>query len=694
MKVLGWDTETHLIGAENLAPKMVCITLAQGDDTSISAGDMQIAVDTVLDVQDPIVRTAHNLKFDLGVLAAYDPNLIPAIFELLIDGRMQCTRIRERLINLTEYGDMDFIVMPDGTKFKVGYSLADLVKFHFGMDISASKGQDAWRTNYAVLDGTPVSEWPHEAIDYAISDAVWAVKLWENQEQRRKRVIEDTGVDPFNTLELQCAADFCLHMMSCWGIAVDADEYLKIKKVLEEELSPEKMQPLYDAKVLRPAQPPRPHARGAKNPDGTPKMTKGKAESCNTKALHSLVRHVCETNGIEVKMTEPSKKFPKGQVACTDEVLSDLKDLHPLLELYHHRQSFQKLVTTELPRMEWEGSPAKIVHPCYDVLKKSGRTSSMASKLHPSFNCQNVDPRVRNCFIPRPGKVLYSVDYSQMELCTLAQTCLDLFGKSVLAEKINEGKDVHAYLGAQIAKATCDWFGEEASDDPDECYEQFVGYEPAHADWFKHYRTFAKPTGLGYPGGLGPDTFIKYAKATYGIVIDLETATMLREIWKETFPEMPEYFDHINRDCVDQRWSNAYDGKYYCYTTPLGMLRPNADYCSAANGLGLQSPSAEGAKLGIIDIVRAQLDPTMGSILYGKSRNICFVHDENIGETDEDEGMHDRAMEIGRLMVESMRQVTPDIAVRAEPVLMRRWDKGAKQVFDKNGRLVPWEATK
>lgn len=689
--VIGFDTETHLIGAENLAPKLVCLTVCDDGGKDIFVED---AGDAAVEICDPTtddVRTAHNLKFDLGVLANYDPSLIPAIFELLMDGRLQCTRIRERLINLTAYGDMDFIYMPDGTKFKVSYSLADLVKFHFRVDLSASKNdEDAWRTNYAMLEDIPLSDWPQEAIDYAISDAEWAVKLWELQEVKRREIIEQVGVDPFNTLELQCTSDFCLHMMSCWGMAVDPAEYLKIKKLLEEELAPEKMQPLYDADILRPGSPPRPHANGAKNPDGTPKMTAGTKESCNTKALAALVEQACKEQGIPVRMTEPSGKFPEGQIQTSEEVIADLKDHHPLLEVYHHRQTFQKLVTTELPRMEWDGVPAPVVHPCYDVLKRSGRTSSMASKLHPSFNCQNVDPRVRNCFIPRPGFVLYSADYGYMELCTLAQTCLNLFGKSVLAEVINSGRDPHSYLGAQIAKATCDWFGEEASDDRDECYEQFMRYKEIDEKWFGHYRTFAKPTGLGYPGGLRPATFIKYAKATYGIIIDLETATNLREIWEDAFFEMPAYFDHINNNCVDPVWSSGYEGRVYRYETPLGMLRPNADYCSAANGLGLQSPSAEGAKLGVINVVRAQLDPTVGSILYGHSRNICFVHDENIGEVREDEMMHERAQEVGRLMVEGMKVVCPDINIKAEPVLMRRWDKDAKPVYV-DGQLTVWE---
>ena len=35
---------------------------------------------------------------------------------------------------------------------------------------------------------------------------------------------------------------------------------------------------------------------------------------------------------------------------------------------------------------------------------------------------------VRECFVARPGALLCSVDYNQLELCTLAQVCLEAFG--------------------------------------------------------------------------------------------------------------------------------------------------------------------------------------------------------------------------------------------------------------------------
>jgi DNA polymerase I-like protein with 3'-5' exonuclease and polymerase domains len=67
---------------------------------------------------------------------------------------------------------------------------------------------------------------------------------------------------------------------------------------------------------------------------------------------------------------------------------------------------------------------------------------------------------------------------------------------------------------------------------------------------------------------------------------------------------------------------------------------------------------------------------------------VLFVHDEIIMESPLDKA-HDAAMELKRIMEESMGYFTPDIPSLAEPTLATRWWKGAFQKFDDQGRLVP-----
>ena len=47
-------------------------------------------------------------------------------------------------------------------------------------------------------------------------------------------------------------------------------------------------------------------------------------------------------------------------------------------------------------------------------------------------------------------------------------------------------------------------------------------------------------------------------------------------------------------------------------------------------------------------------------------------------------------MRQAQIMVEQMRTCVPDVKVKAEPALMRRWYKQAEAVYNE-GKLVPWE---
>ena len=202
-------------------------------------------------------------------------------------------------------------------------------------------------------------------------------------------------------------------------------------------------------------------------------------------------------------------------------------------------------------------------------------------------------------------------------------------------------------------------------------------------DFYGHWRKFAKPVGLGYPGGLGPDTLVTLAKGTYGVILSRDEAAAARDLWHRIFPEAADYFSWISNDCA------LPDGTYW-YVSPMGMLRVGASYCAAANGAALQTPAAEGAKLGFIEVVRACYDPTRESILYG-CRPWNFVHDEIIVNFPEDEFMHERAWEVSRLMVEGMVKIIPDIPIKAEPALMRRWNKFAEYVTGEDGRIAIWQ---
>ena len=68
---------------------------------------------------------------------------------------------------------------------------------------------------------------------------------------------------------------------------------------------------------------------------------------------------------------------------------------------------------------------------------------------------------------------------------------------------------------------------------------------------------------------------------------------------------------------------------------------------------------------------------------------MAFIHDEFLVEVPEHTA-HECALAVQQIMEDAGRKWCPDVPVRAEPALMRRWSKGAEPKWS-NGRLIAWE---
>jgi len=747
------DFETNRMGVSNVLPKAICLTgliqyqseeaqlVGAGPDEYIWGNNdngvhLRQAVETVLD--DPkCLIVFHNASFDLGVIAANWPDLLPKLWVAMADeGRVHCTKIRAKLLDLADTGDLDFVTLPGGVKAKTDYSLAGQMKFWFGVDRTAEKNSpESWRTNFDTFDGWKAEDYPEDARTYCLDDVRDLEKLWLNQTNRQQGLLA-VGVDAFAELPFRVSCDFAMRLMTSYGMQVDAEWWHKLVAWLEVELLAEKVQLLVQNKILRPYQPSRPHAKGHKNPDGTVKMTKPVEESIDKGALKNYIltlkKKIDETlpegedSLIELRYTEPSDNFPEGQLQVDAEWLTDFAYLDPTLEQYQHRQKLQKLLNTDLPRMtlpDAEGKhtniPAERIHPEFNVLVSTGRTSSSASTLYPSGNAQNFHPKARQCIVPPEGYGILSIDYRQLELCTLAQKCYDLFGASVLRDKINAGVDTHAFLGGAIAynldndfRKACDDGGATSIDDIYEAFKPLKKHEDENlSELYDKYRKFAKPTGLGYPGGLMPRTFIAYAKKLYGLVVDFDTAKLLREVWLQVYPEMDQFFDWVKNNCEDNRNGPVkrkvkrkiegeikefeIDSPLYAYTSPLGLHRAGCTFTEVANGIGLQSPSADGALIAVMNVSRACYDTSLGSILLDDANGVryrpqAFIHDEILGIIRLDDNTHEIAEEVARIMEASMKEVCPDVSIRTDKALMLRWHRDAEPVKGPDGRIALW----
>lgn len=723
------DFETFLIGPDAVTPDPICYVISARDDQGKIVSVVRSMWDE--DPWGPIERLLRadnirtcwlNAAFDLRVIAKARPDLEPLIWEALVTGRVSDIGIRQRLLNLSTHGRLTTLYLPDGSSHPILYNLGELAKDYLGKDRTEEKksnDDEAVRMHFEEMAGRLASEYDRMFYDYVVEDGEDTLRIHELQDKFRQ---SEEGPGSFKVEHVKALVDYALAVATETGIAVDHDERQRVEAMLRDELDEAKLDLVIQQGIIRPADPGRPHARqlnrAAEILGREPgeegwgpyreqleaqgiSFTKPKKSSKNTTLLKDRVVRLCKA------LDEPIKRTPTGGVSCDAEVLERLRGVDPVMDQFIHRQTLIGLLDRDMAAMfDADGQPVDRMHFNFNVVVETGRTSSSGGKkplLYPARNGQNVDPRIRPCFVPDPGWLLYSCDYAGLELVTFAQTCIWLFGASRMAEIINQGINVHEYMGAQLARYMHQEFRtllDDAgiTDDPMKVYETFHvakthESEATRAFW-KKWRTFAKPTNLGYPGGLGPRKMVSYAKSTYGIDITVEEAEMFRQVWYSTFPEAPAYFDYVNeelRDPVNEAWVDE-DGELhekYCYRTRLGMYRAGATYCAAANGLALQSPGAEGATLGYASVVRAVRDRSQESVLYGTKVH-DFIHDEVLGSFPENELVQPRAQEVQRLMEEALQAYTPDVRVSTEMALMRAWRKEAEEVRDEGGRLQVW----
>lgn len=716
--VTAWDLETFPFGPSNLAPAPVCLGAADDDGLAVVVASCEPEFDDVAAHCIEQEMTNANIAFDMAVLFQHRPKLRPLILDAYKSKIVHDIIIREKLLTLATSGDLEYRELRNGAKEKLKWGQADIERRILGIDRTDEKeAEDSWRRHFSVLDGIPASEYPKEAFEYVLSDAQNALLIHADQHRRN----EESPWDVLAPAFVSVRAAFALYLSSCWGFRVDQKEVDRLTEKLgaqyHEHAVKEDGKPAYDLLlelgILEPSKPARPYAKqeekaiealGKKPIDWEPhreellakglKLTKPQKSKYKKKALGDQVRKVCESIGMPVPMTDGGESGDK-QVKFDKEVQADLAGHDRALDQYIDRQTIAKLVTTELPRMQLGR-----VHPKYDVLKKTGRTSSFGNSqkdkdpAYPAVNIQQIDPRVRHAYIANEDYVLCSIDYSFIELVSAAQKCISLFGQSVLADKINAGMDPHAFLGAVLARELSDDF--VGSSDNDKNYQLFL--ELKGSDLYEHFRKLAKPTGLGFPGGLGAATFIAYAKATFGVDLveiaggkeeAIELAKELKQIWLGTFPEMRAYFKWVTSDCLDIEFSDPEDERY-AYMSPLGMVRRNCRYTEATNGCALQTPTAEGAKSALWELALAMYDERLKSPLLG-CHMVAFVHDEVILELPDNDLAHERAFAATEIMIDSMKQITPDVTVKAEPALMYFWSKKAELVLDDNNRLIPWQ---
>ena len=156
----------------------------------------------------------------------------------------------------------------------------------------------------------------------------------------------------------------------------------------------------------------------------------------------------------EMKIVEKPKKTKTGQYVTSEEVLQQLRTKSPIVGKILQHRGLKKLLGTYVDALPKLINPRTgHIHTSFNqAVTATGRLSSSDPNL------QNIPVRgedgkeIRRCFIPEPGCLFFSADYSQIELRVMAH----LSGDENMTEAFREGHDIHAATAARIYKESID----------------------------------------------------------------------------------------------------------------------------------------------------------------------------------------------------------------------------------------------
>lgn len=150
----------------------------------------------------------------------------------------------------------------------------------------------------------------------------------------------------------------------------------------------------------------------------------------------------------KMKIMEKPKKTRTGQYVTSEEVLQTLRTKNKIVDDILSYRGLKKLLSTYIDNL-----PTLInkktghIHTSFNqALTATGRLSSSDPNL------QNIPVRtdegkeIRKCFIPEPGCLFFSADYSQIELRIMAHLSED----ENMIEAFREGFDIHRATAARI----------------------------------------------------------------------------------------------------------------------------------------------------------------------------------------------------------------------------------------------------
>lgn len=230
----------------------------------------------------------------------------------------------------------------------------------------------------------------------------------------------------------------------------------------------------------------------------------------------------------KLHLVEKAKKTKSGQYVTNEEVLQSLAHKHEIVAKILEYRGLKKLLSTYIDALpQLVNSSTGRIHTTFNqTITSTGRLSSSDPNL------QNIPIRgengkeIRKAFIPEPGCLFFSADYSQIELRVMAH----LSGDQQMIEAFAENEDIHAATAAKIFKKPI-------------------------SDVTRDERSKAKRANFG----------IIYGITTFGLAerldISREEARQLIEGYFESFPQVKSFMEQIKEKAREQGYVTTLFGR-------------------------------------------------------------------------------------------------------------------------------------
>ena len=528
-EILSFDTETTSTNAIDAELVGLSFAVEEFKAVYVAVPAEREAAQRMVDIFRPLYEDEHIMK--VGQNIKYDYEVLRR-YGIEVRGPMFDTMLAHSIVQPELHHNMDYMA-----ETLLGYQT-----IHIDQLIGPrGKGQRSMRDLQ-----------PQEVYEYAAEDADVTLRLKNVLEQKLKEV---DGERLFYDIEMPLVP--VLAEMELTGVCLDTAALAETGKNFNRRLAE------YEQKIY--------------------------AEAGETFNISSP-KQVGDILFGKMKIVDKPKKTKTGQYVTSEEVLTQLRSRAPIVDDILSYRGLKKLLGTYVEALPRLINPRTgHIHTCFNqAITATGRLSSSDPNLQNIPIRDDDGKEIRKSFVPEPGCLFFSADYSQIELRIMAHLSQD----EHMLDAFRSGTDIHAATAAKI------WHVPVEEVTPEQ-------------------RKKAKQANFG----------IIYGISTYGLAqrmnISNSEARQLIDDYFATFPRVKAYMDEAIATC---REKGSAETIYHRRRYLPDIASRNATVRGFAERNAINAP-IQGSEADIIKVAMIHIFKRFATEGL-RSRMILQVHDE------------------------------------------------------------------